>query len=175
MKRFLPHILFVLLVAGVALASSIKSWSAGENVLNSDLNSNFSHVHTQAEALVTNAKVSSGAAIAHSKLATPALVPKAWGRVTAACSSDPCTLTAGSGISVVHYVSAGVYTVTLSTARGGAAVYMATVTAEDASNPRACRVTGYASATVFNISCHDLATPTAANSGFNFVVFDDDN
>lgn len=101
---------------------AIKSWSSGETLRSTDLNANFSHIHGLMVgghgARLVDADVSSSAALSHSKLATPALVPKAWARINANCAF-PCseTITAGSGVSVISHTATGVWTVTWTTAR----------------------------------------------------------
>lgn len=105
---------------------AIKTWNTGEGLRSQDLNSNFAHIHTLMVgghgARLVDADVSSSAAISHSKLATPALVPKAWAKISANCGGTPCaeTISAGSGVSGIQHTAAGVWTVTWSTARSNA-------------------------------------------------------
>lgn len=119
MKQYLPGIIAaVLITAGFAYGGAIKSWSNNEVLSPTDLNANFSHIHGTMVgghgARLVNSDVSTSAAIAHTKMATPALLPKAWAYVASTCTSDPCTRAASSGISAVNWVSAGNYTATLS-------------------------------------------------------------
>lgn len=101
-----------------ASAQSLHTWSSGQGVAADDLNGNFTALKNGkvgSGVTLTNADIASNAAIAHSKLATPALVPKAWAYVgSAACGSTPCTIGESSQVTSIARTSAGLYTVTLS-------------------------------------------------------------
>jgi len=106
-----------------AAASSIKTWSNGSTIQATDLNSNFNHLHNTMVgghgARLVNADVSASAAIEHSKLATPALLPKAWAAITSACdgaavAGTACTVAASSRVtSVTSHGTAGQYRLNL--------------------------------------------------------------
>ncbi len=173
MKAFrFPIALLAVLFIATAATAALKVWTGHETLKYTDLNANFTQVNTSATELVTNAKVSSGAAIAHSKLATPALVPKAWVLVATSCTSlgSTCTITESSGVtSVVHDGSVvGRYTITFSStlANTNYAIFTNALGAV-----RSCFVTGR-STTVVTIDCYDLATPTAADTAFNLMMMD---
>lgn len=116
MKKSL--ILFGLVLAAAAFAGSIKTWSTGDTLRTADLNSNFQHIHNTMVgghgARLVDADVSATAAIAHSKLASPALVPKAWGATTGVCGAGTCGIAASSGVTSVTWSSTGIYNITLS-------------------------------------------------------------
>lgn len=120
MKRW--YIGAALFIATVALAGPIKVWVAGETITASDINANFAHIHNlmvgSHGARLVNADVSASAAIAHSKLATPALLPKAIGARVLPCDGGTCTWNVNSGFtSTFVRTFAGQYTLTLVAAR----------------------------------------------------------
>lgn len=96
-----------------SFATSLKVWTSGETIRSSDLNSNFAALNAYT-GLITNARIDPAAAISHTKLATPALLPKAFVQVGTTCGSSPCTITESSGVSSVTWTSTGYYTVNLS-------------------------------------------------------------
>lgn len=172
-------ILCILLLATLAVASSIKVWSGGEILRSSDLNSNFAHIHNNMVGghgpRLVDADVSASAAIAHSKMATPALVPKAYAMVTNTPCATPATCTiqpsSGAGISqIVGLAGTGTYRIDWSPARADA-VYTVMLTCE---GPTFCVCTveqatlGTASAFV---DCFDAAG-AAVDASFNVVMLD---
>lgn len=165
-------ILAAVLIAGLAAASPIKTWIVGEVISYTDLNANFAHIHSLMVGghgpRLVNADVSASAAISHSKLATPALVPKIWAQV-ANCTANPCTVSATSGVTSVGWTSAGLMTVNFA-ARANAN-YAAIVSAS-AVTGRSCVPTAQTTTTV-TVTCTDLAVPGAANSGFTILIMDD--
>jgi hypothetical protein len=74
-----------ILVAGFAAAGTIHVWGTGEYITASDLNAVLAHIHNNMVgghgARLVNSDISSAAAITHTKLATPALLPKLWAQV----------------------------------------------------------------------------------------------
>ncbi len=179
MKRFLPVIAAGLLVAGVALAGSIKNWSNGETIRATDLNGNFNHIHNTMVgghgARLVDADVSPSASIAHTKLATPSLVPKAWALVSTVCTASPCTIAAGSGITSITRSSTGFYVATFTSARANA-TYSVLISVHSASGDINCSVPiAGPTTTFFNINCRDVnASPaTDADSNFSVLVMDD--
>ena len=163
---------------GTAVAGSIKSWSNGEVLSSSDINSNFSHIHGTMVgghgARLVNADVASNAAIAHSKLATPALVPKAWAVVTSACAASPCVPGASAGAAAtITRTAGGSYVWTWSVARADAN-YAVFVTANSAAGtpPYACYSTAPGTGS-FNFFCYDGANPPALqDAAFSVMVMD---
>lgn len=160
------------LVCGtIAYAGSIKTWSNGEVIQSTDLNTTLAHIHTAAEASITNAKVSTGAAIAHSKLATPALIPKVWA-VVALCTTGTCTIQADSGINtVVAGVTDGEYTIDFDTDRANA--NYATFITTNGAVSTFCSVTAYLT-TGITIDCENDAGADT-DVGFSIMVLDNDN
>ena len=165
---------------GLADAGTIKTWTTGEVLTSTDINANFQHIHNTMVgghgARLRNADVASSAAIAHSKMATPGLLPKAWA-VVSSCSSSPCTVTESSGISTVTRASAGNYTVTFSVVRADAniAVFASAFTnSGDLASPR-CMV-GNVSAVGVNVLCYsepmDGGVQAAADAAFSFLMLD---
>lgn len=162
---------------GLAHAATIKTWISGDYLSVSDLNSNFAHIHNTMVGghggRLVNADVSSSAAIAHSKLAAPVLVPKVVCATVGACSTGTCTANgANSGCSsIVYGGSAGVYTVTYSAARtNGTYVPFAVATGTTANY---CQVDSY-NATTATVKCYSDAA-AGENTEFSFLLFDDNN
>jgi hypothetical protein len=176
MKKFIQFVVGVtmlLLIVNVpAVASAIKTWGASENVTATYLNSNFAHIHNTMVgghgARLVNGDVSASAAIAHSKMATPLLLPKILAHVgNATCSASPCTLLINSGLTSITRSSAGVYLVNLSAARPDT-IYAPFVTTHLA--PGFC-VANISTTSVIQINCYDAAG-AAADAAFSFMLFD---
>lgn len=180
MKKVLQYgslvLLGFILSAGIAYASAIKTWSSGETIRAADLNSNFAHIHNNmvggGHNLLTNADVSASAGIAHTKLATPALLPKAWAAMLTACNAPgACTIAAGSGISAITRTgSTGVYTVDFSGRTDTS--FGVLVQANTNSTTCAAQITSITRVTVY---CTDLAAPTAADTLFTVLLLDNNN
>lgn len=98
---------------------SPTTWSNGQTLTSTALNDTIAHLHNTFTAGITNAHISTSAGIAHSKLATPALVPKAWAYIGGPCdcgaaAGTSCTLTESSRVASVKSTgTAGVCNVTL--------------------------------------------------------------
>ena len=171
-------VVFVLsLFAGYAISGPVHTWTSGEYITAADLNAAISHLHASVGrghgAVLTNADVSGSAAIGHSKLATPALLPKSWVSVDA-CASSPCTIIDSSGVSGVTRTSAGVYVVTYTVARSSSA-YGVFGQAFHTTAATFCHTTAK-TATNATVSCIDGANPHAAvDSGFGLLVMDTEN
>lgn len=76
---------------------ALHVWSSDEVVTSSDLNGNFTFLNTTklgGGVQATNSDISASAAIAHSKMATPALLPKAWATLNANCTGSAAANTA---------------------------------------------------------------------------------
>ncbi len=166
------------LLGGVAIASAIKSWSTSETIQAYDLNSNFSHVHSQAERSWTNSNISASAAISHSKLASPGLVPKIWGLVSktgsygAACDASPCTVDIQQPTSTVTSVtrtSTGLYVINWASLRTDA-IYGLFLT--PMVGAMACKHVITSSTTALaTVQCvNDLGS--AADGAFQFMLMD---
>lgn len=181
MKKYL----WLLLIPAVAAASTIKTWSGGETVRATDLNANFSHLHSNLGhghgAVITNSDVSASAAIAHTKLATPTLVPKAWGRVVScdltAAAGTTCGTMYDNGVAFVSS-SASLYVNVFLDALPSTANFMAIATSGD---PQIiCVATSFAVGTLyptvttpqFRIYCEDASSGVASTvvSNIQFVV-----
>lgn len=175
MKKYIPHALFLLLVAGVAFGGAIKTWATGEVLRAADLNSNFAHIHNTMVgghgARLVDSDVSASAAISHSKLATPMLVPRAMGTVETAggnsCTASPCAVIESTGITSVTRSGAGVYSVTIP-ARADADFVVLITPAR--SQDRVCSFVSNTTSN-FGVNCFDTAG-AAADARFNIVLFD---
>jgi hypothetical protein len=170
------YILGALFLASLAIGGPIKSWSGNEYITAADLNANFTHLHNSVGhghgGVIVNADVAGSAAIAHSKMATPALLPKLWATTGAtACNTATCTLTDSSSITSITRTSAGVYTANF-TARANVSYG---VLATSHIQTVACYITGR-TATTFGILCFDSATgAVATDSSFTVMLLDSDN
>lgn len=163
---------------------SMTTFSSGQVLTAAALNDNFSHLHNTFTNGITNAHVNSAAAIAYSKLnltnsivradfnsTIAALLPRAWVTVAngAVCAADPCTLGAGSGVSAVNWSGAGLYAITLSTARPDNNYGIIATCVESLD----CRCVGLPSTTtVFGVDCFNAAG-AAANKRFTVMLMDD--
>lgn len=81
------------MVSGITL----HTWGSGDVLRAADLNGNFTALNNGkvgGGVQLVNADVSNSAAIAHAKLATPALVPKAWATLNANCTGSTAAGTA---------------------------------------------------------------------------------
>lgn len=104
-------------------AQTLHTWTTGQVVTATDLNANFTALKNGkvgSGVQAVNTDISSSAAINHSKLATPALVPRAWATVTANCTgsaavSPACTLGDSSQVaSITPNIVTGEFRLTLS-------------------------------------------------------------
>ena len=171
-----------LVIAGIVNAGSIKTWGT-ETLRASDLNSNFAHIHNTMVgghgARLVDADVSAAAAIAHTKMATPALLPKVWAFVgPTSCTSTPCTVAATSGVSSITRTSAGLYVVNFATRSN--AVYGTLVT--PSTNDRFCTA-GTLTTTSVTIRCIAFDSGVAwgaaayalSDVAFTVFIMDNDN
>lgn len=179
-------------VALVALAGPIKTWNAGEVVTASDINANFQHIHNLMVgghgARLVNADVSASAGISHSKLATPALVPKAMGGIVTPCDGGTCAWNVNSGFSSTFTRGAqGQYTVSFSSARPNANYVPIVTPIGDGINSVSNMVCGAAptfTTSGFSVRCGLTFSRALTDAGsvtpdtdlpFSVVVFDNDN
>lgn len=182
MKRHAPTILAVMVAASLTLAGPIHTWVTGEVITSSDLNANFSHIHNTMVGghgpRLMNSDVSSGAAISHSKLATPALLPKAW--IQADCTTTPssCSALSGSLVDSVTWNSTGRSTVNLTAARPNS-IYGTVVSAAGSSVAAQCLTYGQSTTTV-TVNCTRSnpdggLTDAQVDSNYSLILMDDNN
>lgn len=170
-----------------AIASSIHTWSSGDVLDASDLNANFAHIHNLMVgghgARLVNADVSSSAAIAHTKLATPQLLPIMWAAIggsaadtNTACGGSPCTVTITKGLTLTSATrtGAGHYVVNLTAARPNK-IY-AVVVSNTVSGGVNCMTDLYTT-TKFDVYCYARAAgvDTLTDTAFMVTLYDDDN
>lgn len=179
MNKYKIGLLASALVALLASASSLKTWTVGETVTYSDLNANFSHIHSLMVGghgpILTNADVSSSAAISHDKLATPKLLPKLWGQITCSgsCSATEQSPASGSGgITSVTYTSAGVYVVNFA-ARSDANFAVLVNSTTSGSADAVCHGWPLSTSTVA-IRCITASTGAALESNFSILIMDEE-
>ena len=184
MKKAFGIVVLTLLVVAVpsAIAGAIKVWSTGETLSPTDLNANFAHLHAAVGhahgAVITNADIKSSAAIAHSKMATPGLLPKAWASIggTVACASSPCTITRqwpASYFSSVTRSATGLYVVNITSSRPNTSYLVMLTPISNVFGVR-CAVNDLG-ATSFYVYCFGDTGAVANDAAFNIVLFDDDN
>lgn len=177
MKKYLPLLAAGIFAAALAFAGPIVTWSSGDTITANDLSANFTHIHATMVGAhgprLVNSDVSATAAISHSKLATPSLIPKAWGTINA-YSDGGISVAASSGVSSAAYSGTGQYTVNLSTARSNA-VYGVVVSAQTGGSGHC----GYDSRTTssFTVQCIlvpvDGGVAALSDFPFSFVLMDD--
>jgi hypothetical protein len=188
LAAFLAGVVASWLIVPAALAFTLnpplKVWTTGETLKATDLNSNFSTIANAATRLLVNADFSATGALAHSKLATPALIAKAQGLISAGtdtpptyaiCAASPCLVTAGSKITSVTRVSTGLYNVTLAYTPANTQFNVQAIIVAGGATVVKCRPQTFAtSAPQFQITCTDTAA-AVADTAFSLVVYDDDN
>jgi hypothetical protein len=163
----------------LALAGSIKTWSTGETLKASDINANFTHIHALMVgghgARLVDADVSSSAAIAHSKMQTPALLPKAWAMVSANCTGSTaagtaCTVGDSSQLSITTSGVAGQFRGVLSYTPSNAN-FAVLVTSRTTTS--VCMADTYATTSpYFLVKCFDYAGAAVDTNQFVVLVMD---
>lgn len=146
------------------------TWSNGQTLRSADLNDAFAHLHNTFSAGIVDAHISSSAAIAHSKLALPTLVPKLMSTVATGCAAGTCTQVISAGVAtIITHAATGQY---LATYAGADVNYTVSVTGESgaAGTTRQCSA-GERTSTTLSINCTDGAG-TYADSGFHIVLWD---
>jgi hypothetical protein len=162
---------------------SPTTWSSGQTLTSTNLNDTIAHIHNTFSAGIVDAHINASAAIAHSKLATPALVPKAWGVVTSNCTGSAaagtaCTNTNSRVTGVVTKGSNGQYCVQLAYTPTDTAfvVQVTSHTAADVciADTRSTGGTLCSSTTQhFLVKCFDYTGAAADVNQFSFTVLDD--
>lgn len=150
---------------------SPTTWSNGNTLTAQALNDTVAHLHNTFSAGIVDAHVSTSAAISHSKMATPSLLPKVWGVVTATCSGSPCTVAAGSGVTSVTRSGPGDYVVNLTATRANAA-YLPI--ANSITTNVHCISKSLATGS-FGVDCRATSTNAATDAAFGFSMYDNDN
>lgn len=166
-------------LAHVSTPSGWHTFTDGQPLTATQLNNNFAHLHSTLTGAIANANISTTAAIAHSKLAAPVLVPKVMGGGTGTCSQadgDPCTLMAGSyGISSITGAGNGQYNVQLSSPLPSLSYFVFVTVNNNQSNLPNVYCFGYPG-TVSNVRVmckhRDAADDgTFPSAGFSVLVF----
>lgn len=196
MKRWLPVIFTVMLIAVISDAGAIHTWSSGQTVKAADLNANFNHVHTYMVGggkqgtphnLLTDADVDASANIQLSKIQNlgPGL-PKAFGSTTVACAGasaadTACTIATNYRLSRVSSDGVtGQYRVYLSYLPPNAQYVVLVNSTSFGLNciPSVIQIgalyASSASAPQIKVSCTTTSTLAATDSAFQIIVFDDD-
>lgn len=163
--------------AYVQAACTLKTWSGGNVVLPTDLNTNFSCLNSNIKgsgfSLITSSDIvtSGPTAINHTNMVSPLLMPVAmWYGGTSACTQNgACSANVNYGATVTR-TAQGTYTVTNSPARADS-TYVALAASEDGIST--CHANTYATGT-FQVVCNATATNTATDAPFIVFVYDDE-
>lgn len=153
-------------------APAYHHWVVGEQLLSSDLNNTFDHIHNTFSGNIADAHISATAAIQHSKMQFPQVLPKAVAYVAPDCTTNPCTMAFNTRISNIARGGGGNYIVTLGYMAHDN-VYGIVTTPATAGNAIACVSTAI-SLTTYGVVCYDAAK-VATDTGFITTVFDNDN
>lgn len=181
-KAFYIAAVATLLTSGVGIAGAIKTWSTSETLKSADINGNFSHIHSTMVgghgARLVNSDVSASAAIAHSKLATPSLLPQAWAQWKTTCTSGttPCAPAAAVGVTDMVWNSSGDYAVRLSVGRINTNYLVLVTPYGAASSTLYCGAYNLGTGTTlgsFGVQCRDAAG-TLTDASFGVLVMDND-
>ena len=174
-------ILAAILLAAVGTASTLKVWSTGEYLTSTDINANFAHIHSLMVGghgtRLMNADVNASADIAHSKLATPALLPKAWAAISSCTgatdggSGGACTIIDSSVITTITAGTTGVYTVNYPTRSG---TYIGVFVTAYKTTEVSCHVYSVGTASSV-IHCITPSTGVAVDSAFSVMLMDTEN
>lgn len=152
----------------------LHTFGSTEVVTAANLNNNFNWLNTNkigAGVQLSNSDVAAGAAIAHSKLAAPGLLPKAWARVgSAVCGASPCTVADSSQVTSIARTGAGVYTVTLAYTPANA--NFAPLPASHTVNVHCITDTLATAAPQVTIRCYTDTTGAATDAAFSLLVMD---
>ncbi len=151
------------------------TWSTGQTLTSTDLNNALAHIHNTLTGGIDNTHISTVAGIAHSKLATPALVPKAWVTVRSCASSTTCTLDGSSRItSVAHTATVGTFTVTLSYTPTAAAGFIFTPILSGGVTPFPLCFVKTISGSAITVACErsDATTAGLSPMGLTFISMD---
>lgn len=169
-KLKIVAVVIISLIAGVAFATLPHTFSSGNTLTASKLMDDLNHLESGlrggTHTAIVNADISGSAGIAHSKLATPTLVPKAWAYISDAIPS----IGEGSGVSAVARPGVGNYNITLS-ANPANTVFAVIVTPMTSASLMCTAHTFAVAAPHFQISCQD-DTSAATSVDLMFTYFD---
>lgn len=181
MKKYIVPILAGmvggLLTLTPTAVAALKVWTSEERVLYTDLNANFAEV---ANNNLSNSNIATNAAIAHTKMATPALLPKASATLTTVCdgaaaAGTACTVNENSQVTAVKSnATAGQYRVDLLYSPPNAVfnVQVTSITVDVYCVAHTFAATsGDANGTNFIVACKTDAG-VAANAAFSIVLLD---
>lgn len=167
-KKYASLVIAVLF-CGFHAFGALKVWVSGETLRYSDLNSNFSQINTSATRSLVNADLGASAAIAHSKLATPGLLPKAVAKVGVTgtpCAAGACSVVGAYGGVTAAHTGTGVYTMTFPTAGSTNYIMFVSTTASNV----LCDGQ-HVSATTATVNCNNVSTAAATDTVFSFLLF----
>lgn len=178
--RLINFIRFALAIGVLTAAVAYSHTSTGTftvfgpGVLNrNQFNDTLAHIHDTFAGNIKNVHISASAAIVHTKLAQPNLIPKAVAQVTATCNagtSTTCLLLNLGNVNLVKGAgTTGVYNVTLSYTPISSN-FPVLVTSH--LSAVLCIASGFStSAPHFTVRCHDSTTGTPADSFFSIAAY----
>jgi len=155
------------------IPSSLHVWNTGDRPRATDLNGNFSFLNTTkvgGGVLLTNADVSSTAGIVHSKLATPALLPKAWAHVNTTCTAGTCSIGDSSQVTSIAFSATGIYNVTL--AYNPANANFLQIVGSHVANVHCATTATATSSPHIVVRCYTDTTGALTNAAFSILVMD---
>lgn len=174
MNRYKLGTLVLLLAAAAVVAGPIKQWNGTEVITYTDLNSNFAHLHASAGhnhgPVIVNGDINASAAISHSKLATPHLLPKTWAQVACSGSCSVTEMSPAAVIGSVTWSSAGIYVVNLAVPRTDGN-YLVLVNSNNTASDAVCHGWASNSSTV-SVRCTKASDATALESNFSLLIMD---
>jgi 3-oxoacyl-(acyl-carrier-protein) synthase len=176
--NFLRFVLAVgLLTTAVAYSHSgtgtFTVFSYGQSLSSAQLNENFAHIHDTFSGGITNVHISPSAAIAHSKLAQPNLLPKAVAMTTSACNGATSAICSISSLGNVTQIrgagTAGRYSITLNYTPTSSTFPV--VLTSNTSGNICSAITLSTTAPHVTIVCGNAAGGTAVDTAFTIVVY----
>lgn len=174
-NSYLRVIVFsALLVAALATAGAIHTWSNGDTLSATDLNSNFTHIHNSMVgghgARLLDADVSTSANIAYTKLQNGRGIARAFGRVAGTCAAGTCTMDNQLNLTSIVHTGTGVYTVTMNYTATNSS-FTALGNTENSTNICFAVPT---STTTTVVNCMKRSDGSANDGPFDVVIFDND-
>jgi hypothetical protein len=165
-------------MAHTSTPNTFKTWSTNETLTATDLNGNFAHLHNTPTGNIRDANISTTAAIQHSKLAQPGLLPRAVAHVgtdlVTACNSAvvaACILNGALNItSVSGSGTLGKYNVTLAYS-SASLLRPFLVSAHDGTGATLCNGRIVSLPNQAEIHCKVASTAAPTNAIFTFEVY----
>lgn len=169
------YLIPLLLISGLAVGAAIKTWSAGEPLSYTDLNTVLAHIHGSlrggTHTLITDSDVNTSASFAATNTV------RAWAKVGqsgAECVAGVCTLTGSKNVTSVTRAALGQYTVILNETWTLDDINYAVVVSSNGDD-RICNTVGPLNSVPnhFSVYCYVVSARAAIDAVFSFTVLDD--